>query len=223
MKEKPALIPTHSGSLRKRILLFVSGLFILSFGVVLMIQAGLGVNPWDVLHIGLSQLTGISIGAWVQIVGVTIIILTSILAKQWPQLGMLFNIFFIGWFINLLLQLNIIPTFHHFLLQFVILLLGIICMGFGIGMYVASNLGPGPRDWLTLVLVKKTGWSIAKIRTIIEGTALILGWISGGPIFIGTFLSVFLIGPFMQMSLQFWLKQLVPPQGQPPYQKQTLN
>lgn len=223
MKEKPALIPTHSGSLRKRILLFVSGLFVLSFGVVLMIQAGLGVNPWDVLHIGLSQLTGISIGAWVQIVGVTIIILTSILAKQWPQLGMLFNIFFIGWFINLLLQLNIIPTFHHFLLQFVILLLGIICMGFGIGMYVASNLGPGPRDWLTLVLVKKTGWSIAKIRTIIEGTALILGWISGGPIFIGTFLSVFLIGPFMQMSLQFWLKQLVPPQGQPPYQKQTLN
>ncbi|HSH24942.1 MAG TPA: YitT family protein, partial [Massilibacterium sp.] len=157
MKEKPALIPTHSGSLRKRILLFVSGLFVLSFGVVLMIQAGLGVNPWDVLHIGLSQLTGISIGAWVQIVGVTIIILTSILAKQWPQLGMLFNIFFIGWFINLLLQLNIIPTFHHFLLQFVILLLGIICMGFGIGMYVASNLGPGPRDWLTLVLVKKTG------------------------------------------------------------------
>lgn len=223
MKEKPALIPTHSGSLRKRILLFVSGLFVLSFGVVLMIQAGLGVNPWDVLHIGLSQLTGISIGAWVQIVGVTIIILTSILAKQWPQLGMLFNIFFIGWFINLLLQLNIIPTFHHFLLQFVILLSGIICMGFGIGMYVASNLGPGPRDWLTLVLVKKTGWSIAKIRTIIEGTALILGWISGGPIFIGTFLSVFLIGPFMQMSLQFWLKQLVPPQGQPPYQKQTLN
>lgn len=222
MKKKPSLLPTHSGSFPKRILLFISGLFILSFGIVLMIQAQLGVNPWDVLHIGLSNQTGLSIGVWVQLVGVTIIVLTSLLAKQWSQIGMIINILCIGFFINILLQLNIIPTVQHFLLQLIVLLIGIMCMGFGIGMYVASNLGPGPRDWLTLVLVKKTGWSIAKIRTMIEGTALILGWIAGGPIFIGTFLSVFLIGPFMQLSLQFWIKQLLPPPQQP-YQTQTLN
>ncbi|MDT2194318.1 hypothetical protein [Paenibacillus larvae] len=89
------------------------------------------------------------------------------------------------------------------------LVAGILCMGFGSGMYVASNIGAGPRDGMTLVLAQKFGLSIRLVRTLLELTALTIGWIAGVPVAAGTFISVFLIGPVMQASLAFWRRRLV--------------
>ncbi|AMA72150.1 MULTISPECIES: YczE/YyaS/YitT family protein [Aneurinibacillus] len=204
-----------AGRYLTRFILFIAGLFILSLGVVIMMQAGLGVNSWDVLHIGLTQMTSLSMGTWVQIVGIIVIALTCYLERKFPSVGTVLNIVLIGFFINWILSLHIITSLHNFWLNLIMLIFGIVLMGFGAGMYVASGLGAGPRDGLTLVLSDRLGWSISRVRTMLEGIALFLGWLVHGPIFIGTLLSVFLIGPVMQVSLLFWRKQLVPSVAKP--------
>jgi uncharacterized protein len=190
------------------VLLFIAGLFTLSIGVVCMMRANLGVNSWDVLHIGLANMSSISIGVWVQIVGIILIALVVILERQLPKLGTVLNIVLIGFFIDRILALNLIPSFTAFPARLALLCFGIALMGFGAGMYVASNVGTGPRDGLTLVLADRLGWSIGRIRTMIEVCALFLGWLIHGPISLGTILSVFMIGPVMQLALRFWKRQV---------------
>jgi len=85
---------------------------------------------------------------------------------------------------------------------------GVGLMGLGSGMYVATALGAGPRDGITLILAKMSGRSIRLVRTCLEVTALFCGWLVGGPISIGTFVVVFLVGPIMQASLYFWRRQI---------------
>jgi uncharacterized membrane protein YczE len=187
---------------------FVAGLWILSFGVVLTIQANLGVAPWDVLHIGLSRTTSLSIGLWVQLVGLFLVAVTAWLKRRRPEIGTVLNMILVGWFIDGWLILNWIPTTSSLLIRWIYLLAGIGLAGFGAGMYIASRLGAGPRDGLTLVLSERTGWSISRIRTIMEVTVLVIGGVLGGPLSVGTFLSSVLIGPVMHVSIQFWEKRL---------------
>ena len=77
-------------------------------------------------------------------------------------------------------------------------------MGIGSGMYVASKVGAGPRDGMTLFLARRFSISVRLARTILEILALTIGWLIGGPVSIGTFISVPLIGPVMQASLKVW-------------------
>ncbi len=191
-----------------RCVLFFAGLFVLALGAVCMMQAQLGVASWDVLHIGLTHLTSLSVGTWVQIIGILMIAITCLIERKWPRIGSIVNIVMIGFFINWLLSLNLVPVYPFLWARVVMLLVGIVLMGFGAGMYVASNIGAGPRDGLTLVLAERSGWSIRMVRTILEGTALLLGWLATGPVSVGTFASVLLIGPVMQASLRFWRKRM---------------
>lgn len=188
---------------------FVTGLWVMSFGVILMIRAELGVSPWDVLHIGLSQTTPLSIGVWVQLVGLLLVIVTAWLKRRRPEIGTVLNMILVGVFIDVWLFLNWISTPSSLLIRWVYLIAGIGICGFGAGMYIAPRLGAGPRDGLTLVLSERTGWSISRIRTIMEVTVMIIGWMLGGPLSVGTFLSSVLIGPVMHVSIQFWEKRLM--------------
>lgn len=188
--------------------LFLAGLFVLALGAACLIQANLGVATWDVLHIGLTHMTSLSIGTWVQIVGILMILFTCLLDRQLPQIGSLLNIILIGFFLNGILKSHILPTFDDLWARTLLLVIGTLLMGAGSGMYVASRFGAGPRDGLTLVLAKRWGWSIRLVRTLLEAIALLLGWMIGGPVAAGTFVSVILIGPVMQASLKFWTKQV---------------
>lgn len=191
-----------------RYTMFIIGLFSLALGICFLIHAGLGTATWDVLHIGLALNSPLSIGTWVQIVGVGMIAISCWLERSWPKIGTLLNTLIVGSFINLILSWQIIPTFDDLFKSSLLFLIGIFLMGNGSGMYVATNIGAGPRDGLTLVLSKKLNLSIRVVRTILEGTALLIGWLIGGPVAIGTFISVFLIGPVLQSMLFFWRKQL---------------
>ncbi|WYP27006.1 YitT family protein [Alkalihalobacillus sp. FSL W8-0930] len=187
---------------------FLMGLLVLATGGAFMIKSAYGSATWDVLHIGLSLNSGWSIGLWVQLVGLVMIGISCWIDGKKPQVGSFVNIILIGFFLDGMLRLPIYPVDMLWWESLLFLLGGICILGFGAGMYVATGLGAGPRDGMTLVLAKKTGLSIRLVRTLLEGTALLLGWLLGGPVAAGTFLSVFLIGPVMQTSIGFWRKQM---------------
>lgn len=189
-------------------IMFLLGTFLLAIGMAMMIEANFGVSTWDVLHIGLSNQTSLTIGIAVVIVGVLLILFKYLMDRKRPQLGTFLNAILVGAFFNYIQAIQLIPTVHLFAERFFLLLLGIIIMGTGSGMYVATGVGAGPRDGFTLAAAKKFNLSIRSMRTIIEALILLLGWFLGGPVSFGTFLSIFLIGTVLQASLLFWRKQL---------------
>lgn len=191
-----------------KIIIFVSGLFILAFGAATVIEAKLGVASWDVLHIGLARQSLLSIGAWVQIVGIAMILMASALERKQPQIGSAINILLIGYFLNWILDWHVIPSADVLWKSILLLVCGVGMMGLGSGMYVATALGAGPRDGMTLILAKMSGRSVRFVRTGLEVAALFCGWLVGGPISIGTFVVVVLVGPIMQASLYFWRRQI---------------
>lgn len=191
-----------------KIVIFVLGLFILAFGAAALMEAKLGVASWDVLHIGLAKRSFLSIGAWVQIIGIAMILIASALERKQPQIGSAVNILLIGFFLNLILDWHMLPVADALWKSIVLLVCGVGLMGLGSGMYVATALGAGPRDGMTLILAKMSGKSVRLVRTGLEVIALFCGWLVGGPISIGTFVVVFLVGPIMQASLYFWRRQI---------------
>ena len=191
-----------------KVVVFISGIFILALGAAALIEANLGVASWDVLHIGLAKRSVLSIGTWVQIIGILMVLFAAALERKQPQIGSAVNILLIGFFLNLILESHLLPSASTLWQSIVKLVGGIYLMGLGSGMYVATALGAGPRDGLTLVLSRMWGRSVRLVRTVLEITALFCGWIAGGPISVGTFVAVLLIGPIMQGSLYFWRRQI---------------
>lgn len=191
-----------------RVIVFVLGIFIMALGAASIIRANLGVATWDVLHIGLSKLTGLSVGRWVQIIGILMVLLTAFLEKKRLAIGSIVNIVMVGFFLNLILDSGAIPSFTKIFPRILLLFIGIILMGTGSGMYVSSRVGAGPRDGMTLFIANKFSVSVGLSRTILEVMALISGWLVGGPVAIGTFITVPLIGPVMQTSLRICVKGL---------------
>lgn len=182
-----------------RWLIFMIGLIVMSFGIALMIRANLGSAPWDVLHIGLTMQFGLTVGSWSIIMGFCIIGLTAWLTKGWPQLGAFVNMLLVGVFIDIFLWM--IPPFEGFVVQLIALIVSIIIIGYGIGLYIAPNCGAGPRDSLMLAIAEKTGWKVQYARGGMEILVLTAGWLLGGPVFLGTVLFCFGIGTIVGFTL----------------------
>ncbi len=191
-----------------RLIVFYIGIAVLSLGIVLIIKANLGVSAWDVLHIGLYKTLGLTVGTWSQIAGLIIVIVTVFIYRHVVSIGTILNMIFIGWFIDLFIYL--LPDFTQLYSQIIGLLIGILVMGFGAGLYIAANIGTGPRDSLMMALTIKYGWNVSVVKTIMELLAILVGWLLGGPVFVGTVVAAFLIGPTIASSLKICLKYLNP-------------
>jgi uncharacterized membrane protein YczE len=174
------------------------GLILYGLGAALQVRAGLGLDPWDVLHQGLARHTGLAIGTMVVIVG-ALVLLLWIPLRQWPGLGTASNVILIGVSMNLALQL--IPGLHAVWVRAAVLALGILVGGIATGMYIGARYGPGPRDGLMTGLARRTGRSIRLVRTGIEVTVLAGGWLLGGSVGIGTLAYAVSIGPLAQLFL----------------------
>ncbi|WLR53277.1 YitT family protein [Bacillus tianshenii] len=182
-------------------LVFFVGLLIMAFGIVLMIKADLGSAPWDVLHVGLFKQVGLTIGSWSIIIGIVVLGSSALLAKKLPQIGAFLNMLLVGVFIDLYMLLPFLQTPSTVVGKIVMLLSGILIIGYGMGVYIAADCGAGPRDSLMLVLTEMTGWTLPRIRFAMEMGVLFFGWLLGGPIFIGTIIFSVTIGAVVGAAL----------------------
>lgn len=174
------------------------GLLTFGFGIALMARAGLGLGPWEALHEGLQFRTGIPMGT------VSILLGLPILALWWPLgarpgIGTLLNVALVGTATNL--GNAIVPTQTMPAAQLVQMVAGVLVIGLGSGLYLAADLGPGPRDGLMMGVNHRFGWSIRRSRTAIEIGVLGIGWLLGGTIGLGTVVFAFGIGPVVQVML----------------------
>ena len=180
------------------LIMLVIGLFLFGLGEAIIIGSGSGVSPWTVLAQGISSKTDLSIGMATFLISILILIFWVPL-KQIPGIGTILNAIIIASAIDL--TLGFIPKPELIYLKILQASFGIFIVGIGSGIYLASNLGPGPRDGLMIGLQQKTNTSIPLIRTIIEITAVTVGWFLGGIVGIGTILFVFGIGPCVGVGL----------------------
>ena len=179
---------------------FIIGLILLALGVAMTIKGKLlGIGPWDVFHYGLTLQFGLTIGTWIIIVGFLLLLLTVVFTKKMPKIGAFLNMLLIGFFIDFFLW--ILPNTTSLIGSALYLLVGVIIIGYGIGIYVSAELGAGPRDGLMILIVEKTGWSVQWVRNGIELSVLLIGWLMGGPVGIGTVVIAILIGPIVGFSL----------------------
>ena len=182
------------------ILYLIFGLFLFGIGEALLITANIGVSPWFVLHQGLAFKTCYTIGITTFIVSVVVLFLWFPL-KQKPGTGTILNAIFISVVIDL--SLFILPYPKEFLFQLIQVFIGIFIIGIGSGYYLAANLGPGPRDGLMTGINKQTNKSIALIRTLIELSAVGVGFYLGGVLGIGTIIYAVFIGFSVSFGLFF--------------------
>jgi uncharacterized membrane protein YczE len=177
------------------------GLFLFALGSVMILFADLGMSSWGVFHLGLMNTVGLSFGQTTQLVGLVVLFIGWFLGFP-PGLGTVSNIYFIGYFIDIIIKWGIVPKFNNILLQLVLLITGMATIGGASYFYLSPKLGAGPRDGLMIGLVQKLDKEVSIVRAGIEITVLILGIAMGGTIGIGTVITAFSIGYFIQLAFK---------------------
>ncbi|HMM22294.1 MAG TPA: membrane protein [Selenomonadales bacterium] len=183
----------------KRIIFLFWGLFLYSLGIVMTIKGNLGTGPWDALHLGITNYLPLTMGQVSQLTGIVVILLGWTLGMK-PGWGTIANMYFIGLFIDLLLGGDWVGTPETWLGRLVILLGGVLVIGWASYFYLSAALGAGPRDGFMVGSVQKTGWPVWKMRTLIEASVTVLGYFLGGPIGVGTLIVAFTLGPSIQWA-----------------------
>jgi len=191
-------MPPAARRLPRRVIQLYAGLVVFAFGEALIVRASLGVIPWDVLHQGLVEQFGLTIGRWSIIIGAVVLLLWIPLRER-PGLGTVSNVFVIGAAVDLFLALLSQPD--ALWLRGLFLATGIVINGVATAAYIGARLGPGPRDGLMTGLVRTRGWSVRVVRTGIEVAVVVIGWLLGGNLGLGTVLFALAIGPVVHVAL----------------------
>jgi uncharacterized membrane protein YczE len=186
-----------AAELRRRLPNLVVGIVVLSAGITLVLQARLGVSSYDVLHQGLSQLTGLSFGTVVVLLGLAILVVWVPIGQRFG-LGTILNTVTVGFIVDVLL--GWLPAPAALAERWPMLLGGILVTALGTGLYIGAGLGPGPRDGLMTGLAAK-GHPLWLVRTGLEASALAAGWALGGDVGLGTLLFAVAIGPLSHWFL----------------------
>ena len=181
----------------RRLTQLYAGLILYGVSDSMLLLAGLGLDPWDVFHQGLSRRFGLGVGTWAIIVGLFVLLLWIPL-RQRPGFGTVSNVLVVGAVIDLVMALAPVP--HVLSVRIALLLAGVVLNGVATGAYIGAGLGPGPRDGVMTGLAAR-GHSIRVVRTGIELTVLGTGWLLGGTVGIGTVVYALGIGPLAHIFI----------------------
>ena len=190
-------------AIAKRVAKLFLGLFLYALGIVMTINANLGLAPWEVFHQGLSNNIGITMGQASIYVGMVFVVLDSILGERLGW-GTLSNMIFIGVFMDILMLNHLVPVFQSMIPKFAEMLLGMFTIGVASYFYISAGLGSGPRDGLMVALTKRTTKSVRFLRNCIELSALAIGYVLGGSVGIGTVIMALTAGYFVQFAFKLF-------------------
>ncbi len=185
----------------RRTVQLLVGLVAYGTGVGLMVIAGVGVSPWDVLAQGLARVTGLDFGL-VTILLSGVVLLLWIPLRQRPGIGTLANALLVGAVAQLVLWF--LPAPDPIWAKVLVFAGGLAVVAVATGLYIGAELGPGPRDGLMTGLVRRTGWPIWAVRTGIEVVVTAIGWALGGNVGLGTLAFALLIGPMVHVTMPWF-------------------
>ncbi len=186
-------------SIPVRFAFLMAGLILYSLGIALTVRANIGFSPWDILHQGISNRTGLSFGAVSTLVGIAIVFLNALFRER-IGVATILNAIFIGLFLDVIMPL--IPKAGGLLTGIPMMLAGLCIIGFATVFYIAVGMGAGPRDGLMLALTKSSGKDIALVRNGIEIIVTALGYLLGGPVGIGTVITALTMGYFVKFAFK---------------------
>jgi uncharacterized membrane protein YczE len=169
--------------------------------LALLIRSRLGAAPWDVFHVGLARVSGISVGSASTLTAIAAVLIARAVGVR-PGLGTMVNALGLGFCVDA--ALAILPSAPSLLASVLNLALGILLLGLGTGLYLSAGLGSGPRDSLMVALSRRRGWTTGRARLVIELSALGLGLLLGGQAGVGTLAYALSIGPVTQWSISFF-------------------
>ena len=187
-----------SWNMTRRIGQLAVGLYLYGLGIALMVRAGIGVAPWDVLTLGIEKQTGLEFGVITVITSVFVLLLW-IPIRQKPGIGTLMNVLFVGPAAQV--SLGFIPVIEGLLFQVLVFIAGLLILAVATGLYIGARFGPGPRDGLMTGIHNRWGVKIWIARTSIEVVVLSIGWVLGGNVGIGTLAFALLIGPLVNITI----------------------
>ena len=190
--------PTNLKPKLETLLYLCFGLVLFGFGEGLLIVSGIGASPWNVLHQGVAVNLDLSVGTIAFLASFFVLLLWYFLDQK-IGMGTIINFIIIAIMIDVTIYYFDKPK--EFFLQIIMVIAGILIIGFGTSVYLIANLGAGPRDGLMTGLQRKTNAPIALVRASIEIIVVLIGWSLGGIVGIGTLLYAFGIGPSVSINL----------------------
>lgn len=196
--------------------LYSAGILLLSLGVALNIQSGLGTSPFDALLVGLSDQVGLTVGSWEILIAFFMIMVNSALVRQRPELWGLFTAFLTGAGIDLWLYVfehSLNPA--HWASQLATFGAGIVLINIGTALYLFSGLAAIPIDRLTMILKDLLRSNVFVARTAVYFLCLLLAFLLGGPIGVGTVLTVCLGGLLLNFFVRLTARIPVSPAKHP--------
>lgn len=182
----------------RRLVQLFAGLLLYGASLAFLVRAELGLAPWDVLHQGLAERTGATVGSMVVAVSF-LVLLAWIPLRQRPGFGTIANAVLVG--VALDLTMLVLGEVDSWPWRLVLLVAGVLLNGVATALYIGARLGPGPRDGLMTGLVRRTGRSVRLVRTTLEAAVLVAGWLLGGTVGVGTLLYAVGIGPIVHALL----------------------
>ncbi|HEU4354635.1 MAG TPA: membrane protein [Actinomycetota bacterium] len=195
--------PRLRGGLGVRVPSLFCGLVLLAVAIVSLLESGLGLAPWDVLHVGIAEHSPLTIGTTTIVVGFVVLSVAWALGQA-PGFGTVANAIVVGATVDGLLAIGWVSGLSErgFAERVSAMIVGVALFGFGIALYIAAGMGAGPRDSLMLVLARRTGVRIAAVRVSLDTAALVTGWFLGGTVGIGTLAIAILLGPSIEGSFR---------------------
>lgn len=185
----------------RRLLQLYIGLVLYGVSTAMFVRANLGADPWNVFHLGVAQIFSLNIGMVMIGVG-ALVLLLWIPLRQKPGLGTISNVIVLGLAADAALAL--MPPIESLVARSILLFAAILVNAIATGMYIGAGFGSGPRDGLMTGINARTGWSVRSVRTAIELTVLLAGWLMGGTFGVGTVLYALAIGPLIQLCLPWF-------------------